>query len=133
LPSGRKQVGDQLALAETVGLDFPGGGTTVRLIAADGTVALRNVAGDGPARAFRLGGEEGRVDAVAVSPDGRRLATGGRDHAVRVRDAETGLVLLSLAGHTDSVTGLAFSPEGKSLLSTSADNTVRVWYAPPPR
>src|SRR6266568_4859592 len=66
---------------------------------------------------------------VAWSPDGTRLALGGANGAVQIRDATTGALLLALAGHTDSVWDLAWSPDGTRLASASWDHTVQVWEA----
>src|SRR5207237_8653684 len=64
---------------------------------------------------------------AAFAPDGRRLATGGRDGAVSVWDVATGDVALSLPGHEGPVTGLVFSRDGAKLVSTSMDGTALVW------
>ncbi len=65
--------------------------------------------------------------ALAYSPDGRTLAMAGEDKTITLRDAATGAVLRTLAGHTDIVAGLAFSPDGNSVASASYDKTVRIW------
>ncbi len=57
-----------------------------------------------PARAQRpvsFTGHKVRVKAVAWSPDGRRVASGG-DNTVQVWDAGTGQRLGSYTGHTDN-------------------------------
>jgi WD40 repeat protein/thiol-disulfide isomerase/thioredoxin len=69
------------------------------------------------------------VFSLTASPDGTRLASGGRDGTVRIWDALTGAQLGSWAGHSSGVKHVAFSPDGKWLASGSLDRTVRVWEA----
>ncbi|MGI8426510.1 MAG: WD40 repeat domain-containing protein [Actinomycetota bacterium] len=52
-------------------------------------------------------------------------ASGGR--TLRVWDAETGDLLLTLAGHTDAVSACAWSPDGRRIASASRGRTLRVW------
>jgi WD40 repeat protein len=79
-------------------------------------------------------GEHGHtrlVSAVAFSPGGDRLATGGTDYRVKLWDAETGRFLFDLGGakdrHGNTVYALAFSPDGKYLATGSLDRTVKIW------
>ncbi|MFN8376131.1 MAG: hypothetical protein U0694_25065 [Anaerolineae bacterium] len=69
----------------------------------------------------------GPLDAVAFSPDGSLIASGGRDNLVRLWDAATGINLAQMPGHSNWVTRVAFSPDGTRLLSGSNDTTVRLW------
>jgi WD40 repeat protein len=66
---------------------------------------------------------------MAVSPDGRLLATGGADQIVRVSDADAGRVLLTLVGHTGDINSVVFSPDSRLLATGSNDKTVRIWDA----
>lgn len=72
-----------------------------------------------------LQGHTGVVNAVAVSQDGRWVASASQDQSVRVWDSKTG-VERRLNGHTDNVTSLTFSKQGR-LASGSHDRSVRLW------
>ena len=64
---------------------------------------------------------------VAVSPDGKLLASGGTDDAVTLWSTETGEQLSTLEGHTDSIAapnGLDFSPDGRTLATAGYDGRV---------
>jgi WD40 repeat protein len=67
------------------------------------------------------------ASAVAFSADGKWLATGGKDNAVKVWDVYTRLVRQTLTGHTARVNAVAFSADGKRLASASKDRTVKLW------
>ncbi len=69
------------------------------------------------------------VDCVAWSPDGTKLAYGGKDHTARIHDASTRELLVTLRDHGDDVTGIAFAPEGARVATTSADGIVRIFDA----
>ena len=64
---------------------------------------------------------------IAVSPDGKTLATGSSDKTVTLWDLSNGKVRSQLSGHRDQVNSVAFSPDGKTLASGSDDKTVRLW------
>jgi WD40 repeat protein len=71
--------------------------------------------------------ERAGVAGLALSPDGRLLATAGADDVARIRDAATGRLLHELHGHTKPVTAVAFSPDGSTLATSSIDHDVRLW------
>jgi WD40 repeat protein len=71
--------------------------------------------------------QEAHVYALAFSPDGGLLASGGSDEIVRLWDTATGYERATLRGHTAQVNSVAFAPNGKLLVSGSHDRTVRVW------
>lgn len=66
------------------------------------------------------------MNSLAVSPDGKRLATSGYDSIVRIWDTETGNFERALVGHEGQVAGMAWSPDGKYLASAGYYNT-RIW------
>ncbi len=65
--------------------------------------------------------------AVAFSPDGIFVATGGADKRIRIWEVSSGQIVKSLQGHTKSVVGLCYSPDRKYLASASLDGTIRLW------
>ncbi|HEY7126482.1 MAG TPA: protein kinase [Ktedonobacterales bacterium] len=67
------------------------------------------------------------VDAVAWSPDSRRIASAGDDSTVQVWDATNGETLLIYRGHTDPVQALAWSPDSRRIASGDFGSTARVW------
>lgn len=67
--------------------------------------------------------------ALAVSPDGAQVATGGGDGQVKIWDANTGEERLAFAPSSGRVTDLAFSPDNQKLLSGSLDGNVSLWDA----
>lgn len=69
----------------------------------------------------------GGVCCTAFSPDGRILASGGEDQAIRLWDVATGKPMRALMGHQHQVNSLAFAPTGNTLASASRDGTVRLW------
>lgn len=68
------------------------------------------------------------VFAVAFSPDGSRVATGGADRVLRVYDtAAGGDPVFQVEDHADWILDLTFSPDGKLLATASRDKTSKVF------
>ena len=66
---------------------------------------------------------------LALSPDGKWLATGGSrlDQAVHLWAADSGVYQGSLVGHTSEVCAIAFCPDDRTLASGGVDGSVRLW------
>jgi serine/threonine protein kinase/WD40 repeat protein len=71
----------------------------------------------------------GNPYAMAISPDGERLATsfGTADGTIQIWDLTSGDSVTELVGHRAWVSTLKFSADGKTLVSASADQTLRIW------
>ena len=76
-----------------------------------------------------LTGHTDCVYSIAVSPDGKYLASGSWDNTVIIWDAKSGQRLKSLEGHSNYVESVCWSPDGKYLASGSRDETVIIWDA----
>jgi WD40 repeat protein len=85
-----------------------------------GEINLAGIINDIVATASNSGG-------IAVSPDGRTVATGQNDGKVAIWEFETGRLLMKFIGHTDAVTTVVYSPDATEIFSGSFDNSVIVW------
>ena len=70
---------------------------------------------------------ENVVYAVAYSPKGDLIATGGDDKLVKFWNPADGKELRKGAGHGAAIYCVVFSPDGTKLASGSVDKTIRLW------
>ena len=76
---------------------------------------------------YRLNGSKGGTQAITFTPDGKLLASGGRDGTVRLWDVTTGAERRRFDGHLGEVYNLAVSPDGKRLITSGSDGLAFVW------
>jgi WD40 repeat protein len=82
-------------------------------------------------REFGPGGHHGAISALAWAPNGKTLATGGRDNTVRVWNPQTGIEVRRW-GFPDvpafsGIRSLAYAPDGRELAGIGEDGRVRLW------
>jgi WD40 repeat protein len=103
---------------------FSSDGQTLALQGSNGVIRLHQVNTQRALRSFR--GHEGAVAAVALSPSGRRLASGGFDHTVKIWDPTTDQDCRTLRAAT--VVRLAFSPDGTLAYPSVNKHAVATWH-----
>jgi WD40 repeat protein len=74
-----------------------------------------------------LAGHRSTIWRLAVSPDGKHLASCSRDRTVRVWDLETGRELWSEIAHSNDTEAVAFSPDGETVATSGGDGMLRLW------
>lgn len=78
--------------------------------------------------ALSLNGHTAWVSCVVFSSDGKHLASGGDDGVIKIWDAVSGKVVLTIRADS-AVTCIAYDRTGKRLASGGWDRVVRVWDA----
>lgn len=67
------------------------------------------------------------VLALAVSPDGKFIASGGQDKNVTLWNSADGSRIRTMTGHSNDVLSLLFSPGGKQIISAGSDKRIIIW------
>jgi WD40 repeat protein len=89
------------------------------------SVRIWNLAGRGEKRV--LPGHEGGVAGIAFSPDGKMLASVGKDRTATVWDPSDGRIIHSLTGFRGVLHAVAFSPHGRLLAIGDRAGQIRIW------
>ncbi|MFM8274400.1 MAG: hypothetical protein ACKODX_19010 [Gemmata sp.] len=133
--------GNQLAMSvqgadqgEVVGVAFGADGASVFTAGRDGKVRLTagpdaegKSVGNTATKLRDFVGHGGPVTGLAVTADGKLLATSSEDKTVRVWDTTSGKQLRSFQGHMTKATAVAVRRDGRQVASASEDGAVRVW------
>jgi WD40 repeat protein len=67
------------------------------------------------------------IYSVATNKSSTRLACGCKDRLIRIFDTQSGLLWLTIGGHSGFVTSLNFSNCGTKLCSGGTDCSIKLW------
>ena len=77
-----------------------------------------------------------KINSVAVSPDGKSIATAGPANMLQIWDIDTRICrdILRVDGQPDNwvkywIKSVAYSPDGKQIASADFDGNIRIWDA----
>ena len=109
------------------GVVFSPDGKRLYSVGKDATVRVVEVRSGKEVAAFRA--EDLRYyKCLAISADGRYLATGDGSARAVLWEAQTGAVVREFKGHTKWVAAVAFSPDGRRLATVGyADRFIKLW------
>ena len=64
---------------------------------------------------------------LAISKDGKQLATAGGDDLAKIWEVATGKEIAKIEGHDSAINGLAFNRDGSQLTTVSAGHELIIW------
>jgi len=132
--SGVQLQGGQLTIMSGVGtptvinaLSFSADGNTLAAAKDFGRVVIWNVPGKKFLRALETG--QGIVDAVAISPDGKTVATAGKEDqfSLKIWDVASGKVLKELKKAQAPIGSLEYDDTGQWLVAVDNSGVLRVF------
>jgi len=121
-------------------LEFVGHEAAVNAAAFLGPDRIASVGDDGTLRIWdaatakpllKIDAHAKKTVSIAISPDGRFIATGAWDRLVKVWDAGTGRLVREFDGHRASVNAVAFTGDGRFVLSGGYGGYVWLWPVDP--
>lgn len=103
------------------------GNDVAALCSGTGNLILRDIRTHTTLQVLQL--SPSSLRAIALHPDGQRMAIAASDHRIYILDRQNLQTLHIAEGHTNSVFSVAWSPDGRHLLSGSRDAQLKVWNA----
>jgi len=67
------------------------------------------------------------LNTIALSPDGKFIASGGSGNSVKIRSIKDGETVRILQGFTAPVNYVIYSPDGVLVAACSQDKTIKIW------
>ncbi len=126
LPAFRLRWSRAIYSSSLLSVEFTRQGDELVVAGGDGFVAEVKVS-DG---AMQTGFRPRQVSRATASPNGRLLAAGCSDRAIRIWDREQRKEMACLQGHDGTIGALAFSPDGQTLVAGTSAGSVTLWHVP---
>ncbi len=128
LPGGRLNASVRIGTGPLVALRLTDDGRQLVTVSAHAvsvfdTVSLQRL------RTVSIPADAGAPAVAAISPDGQRVALGGRGGTVWFQDTITGAAREGAGTHHAAVAAAFFGPTGEAATTVGDDNTVIVWDA----
>ena len=124
LPSGKPLHTISFEKERPERLLFAPGGKHLLILLGSGAIQARDAESGAVLRTFPV---DSRRSVLAVSPDGRLLATAGDTPEIYLWDYATGKLLRQFAFEFGQSEDLAFSPDGALLASSGGDANLYLW------